>query len=217
MRNPKFRSTSLSAIVRAGLPATRLESRRSRDEKHSMSELNSNTEVVTIDETAVKAEAQRILSNLASKHKVAVESFTPEVAERAVEQARTNLEQAAKDESNPYKKLYEAERQQREIVENTLQSIRTQGVKSSTSAGGPPVSAAQAKARAGAHEWNHRLTDNQKIAALGIAPDSVSTKEAAKVFGRGADTKLATDLHKSDPSRYRILREVAIAVGSYGA
>jgi hypothetical protein len=182
-----------------------------------MSEFNSNTKVVTIDETAVKAEAQRILANLASKHNRTVDSFDAEVADRAVEQARTNLEQAAKDESNPYKKLYEAERQQREIVENTLQSIRTQGQKHSTSVGGPPVNAEQAKARAGAFQWNHKLTDSQKVAALGVDPSTVNLAEAKKIFGRGSDPKLGSDLMKSDPVKYRTLREVARAVGSYGA
>jgi uncharacterized membrane protein YccC len=173
---------------------------------------------VVTDEAAVKAEAQRILSNLASKHNRSVDSFDAEVADRAVEQARTNLEQAAKDESNPYKKLYEAERQQREIAESTLASIRTQGIKhGGGGTGGAPVSAAQAQARAGQFQWLHKMTDAQKIAALGIPPESVSVKEAAKLFGRGADTKLVNDLHKSDPTRYRILREVARAVGVYGA
>jgi uncharacterized membrane protein YccC len=173
---------------------------------------------IVIDDTAVKAEAQRILSNLASKHNRSVDSFDAEVADRAVEQAKANLEKSAADAANPYKTLYEQERKQREIAESTLASIRTQGIKQGGGGtGGAPVSAAQAQARAGQFQWLHKMTDAQKIAALGIPPDSVSVKEAAKLFGRGADTKLVNDLHKSDPTRYRILREVARAVGVYGA
>jgi hypothetical protein len=174
-------------------------------------------EVPVIDETSIKAEANRILTHLATKHNRSVESFDAEVAARAVDQARANLEQAAKDEANPYRALYLKERQQREVAENTLQSIRTQGQKHSTQAGGPPVSAAQAKARAGDHNWLHKMTDAQKIAALGIPPESVSLNEARKVFGRGADPKLGSDLMKADPTKYKTLKQVALAVGSYGA
>jgi hypothetical protein len=177
-----------------------------------------NNQAPAIDESAIRAESRRILANLASKHNRSVDSFDPEIVDRAVAQARINLAQAAKDEGNVYKRLYEAERQQREIAENTLQSIRTQGQKhSSTSTGGPPISAAQAKARAGDHAWLHSMTDTQKIAALGIPPETVNVKEAAKIFGRGADPKLGSDLMKADPAKYRTLKQVALAVGAFGA
>jgi hypothetical protein len=170
-----------------------------------------------IDDTAIRAESARILSHLATKHNRSVDSFEPEIVDRAVEQARANLERSAADASNSYKLLYEREREQRELAESTLASIRTQGIKhGGGGTGGAPVSAAQAKARAGEHAWNHRLTDAQKIAALGVPPESVNVNEARKVFGRGADPKLGSDLHKSDPVKYRTLKQVALAVGSYG-
>ena len=134
----------------------------------------------------------------------------------AREQALKAVEKASA-ENGLFERLYKAERQQRQVAEQQLEAIRTQGVKHSSPAGGPPVSAAQAQARSGALQWNHRMSDDQKIAALGIPPDSVSVKEAAKIFGRGADAKLASDLHKSDPTRYRFLREVAKATGVYCA
>jgi hypothetical protein len=169
-------------------------------------------------EHAVRAESQRILTALAAKHNRSVDSFDAEIVDRAVGQARTNLEQAAKDEGNIYKKLYEQERQQREIAEGTLANIRVQGQKhGGGGTGGAPVSAEQARARSGAFEWNHRMSDSQKIAALGIPPESVNLAEAKKIFGRGADSKLGSDLHKADPAKYKVLREVSLAVGSYGS
>jgi hypothetical protein len=181
-----------------------------------MSEVN-ETSPITIDATALAAETERLIQKAAQNNGLSADVIREQVQAEAVAQARKNLEQSAADASNPYKAMYEAERQQRETLEGTLKSIRTQGVKHSSTAGGPPVSAEQARTRAGAFQWNHKMTDAQKIAALGIPPESVSVKEAQKLFGRGADTKLVSDLHKSDPSRYRILREVAQALGVYGA
>jgi hypothetical protein len=166
---------------------------------------------IVIDDTALAAETAAQTNGLSA------DVIREQVKEEAIAQARKNLEQSAADANNPYKAMYEREREQREIVENTLQSIRAQGQKSSTSAGGPPVSAAQAQARAGAHEWNHRLTDSQKIAALGVDPSTVNLAAAKKIFGRGADAKLGIDLMKSDPSRYKVLKQVALATGRYGA
>jgi hypothetical protein len=172
---------------------------------------------IVIDTTVLEAETERLIQKAAERNGLSADVIREQVKEEAIAQARKNLEQSARNDGNAWKRMYEAERQQRETLESTLQSIRTQGVKSSTSAGGPPISAEQARARAGAFQWNHKLTDAQKIAALGIPPDSVSVKEAARLFGRGADTKLVNDLHKADPARYRILREVAKATGVYGA
>lgn len=174
-------------------------------------------EVPAVSEHAIKAEAQRILAQTAAKHNVNVEDIGPEVVARAVDQAKANLEREAADESSSYRKLYEQERQRRQTVENTLESIRTQGQKHISPAGGPPVSAEQAKRRAGDFEWLHRMTPEQKISALGVDPKSVNVKEAAKIFGRNADTKLGSDLMKADPAKYRTLKQVAIAVGVYGA
>ena len=168
---------------------------------------------ITIDETAVKAETERLIQKAAERNGLPVDAIRSQVQEEAVAQARANLEQSAKDESNPYKAMYEQERKQREIAENTLQSIRSNHVKASSDTR-PVVTAAQA--RAGTLEWNHRMTVNQKIAALGVEPASVNLKEVARI-SRGADPKLGSDLHKSDPGRYRTLREVAIVSGVYGA
>jgi hypothetical protein len=61
------------------------------------------------------------------------------------------------------------------------------------------------------------LTDAQKIAALGVDPSTVNLVEAKKIFGRGADAQLGIALMKSDPTRYKVLKESALATGRYGA
>lgn len=170
----------------------------------------------TVSNEAIAAETERLLAVAAERNNLSVDVVREQYNAVAREQAVKNLEEEAK-RGTSFKALYEAERQKREIAESTLASIREQGVKHSSPAGGPPVSAAQAKARAGNMQWLHKMTPEQKIASLGIPPESVSQAEAAKLFKRGADPKLGMALHKADPAKYRILREVAIAVGSYGA
>lgn len=172
---------------------------------------------VPVDDVTVRAEAQRILAQTAAKHNMSVDDIPAEAVDRALEEARKRLERAAEDAANPYKGLYLQERQQREIAENTLQSIQTQGQKHSGAVAGPPLSAEQARRRAGDLQWLHKMTDSQKIQALGVDPSQYTAKEAAKIFSRDADPKLGSDLHKADPSRYKILREVAKAVGVYAA
>jgi hypothetical protein len=180
-----------------------------------VSESNSTIETpIVIDDTAVKVEAARIMTALAAKHNRSVESFDGEVAARAVEQARINLEKSASDATG-YKALYEAEKQKRELAEGTLNNIRTSQHKVSSSDNTrPAITAEQARARMGLRAWN-ALTTTQRVAALGVEPSAENLEAAAEVFGRSAPTTLANDLMKSNPARYRMLREVAHASGSY--
>lgn len=169
-----------------------------------------------IPEDAIKAETARILTALASKHNRPVDSFDAEVAARAVDQARVNLEKSASDATG-YRALYESEKVKRELAESTLAGIRAnqQNVSGKDNTR-PAITTEQAKARMGLRAWNAQSTA-QRVAALGVEPSAENLEAAKKVFGRGAPTALANDLMKSNPARYRLLREVALASGSYGA
>lgn len=175
------------------------------------------TETQTVSNEAIAAETERLLAVAATRNHLNIDDVRAQYLEVAKEQAIKNLEEEAK-RGTSYKALYEAERKKREDAENVLAAIREQGQKHGAPTGpSPSVVVAQAKAKAGEFEWNHRLSNDQKISALGIDPKSVSVKEAQKVFGRGADHKLASDLHKADPAKYRTLKQVAIALGVYAA
>lgn len=167
-----------------------------------------------VSQEAIEAETERLIQKAAERNGLSADSIREQVQVEAREQAKKNLEQAAKDENNPYRKLYEAERAQRKIAEDSLANIRTNAAKHSDNTR-PLVTAEQARRRAGELQWNHKLSVSQKIATLGVEPASVNLEEVQKLFGRGSDLKLALDLHKSDPARYRQLREVAKVAGIY--
>jgi hypothetical protein len=179
-----------------------------------MSEVNSTT--TPASEHAIKAETLRILSATAQKHGIEVDSIGPEVVARAVDQAKTNLEKAAADSANPFRALYEAERQKRELAEGTLASIRAGQQSTANSGAKPAITEEAARRRMGDRAWNV-LSTSQRIAALGIEPGSVDLEAIKRVFGRGANTTLGNDLMKANPLQYRQWREIALAVGSYGA
>jgi hypothetical protein len=171
----------------------------------------------TVSSEAIAAETERLLAVAAERNNLSVDVVREQYNAVAREQAMKNLEEEAK-RGTSYQSLYEQERKRAELAESTLAAIREQGVKhGGGNTGGAPVSAEQARRRAGDMAWLHRMTPEQKIAALGIPPESVDQKEAAKIFRRGADPALGTALHKADPQKYRILREVSKAIGSYGA
>jgi hypothetical protein len=174
-------------------------------------------EVPAVTQEAIERETERLIRVAAERNGISPDVLREQVKEEAIAQAKANLAKSAADTSNPYIALYAAERQQRETAENTLQAVRDQGTKSSAPTGDKPhIVVERAKFRVGAHAWNQKLTSDQKLAAVGIPPASVSVKEAAKVFGRGADQKLGIDLMKSDPQRYRTLKLAAMATGVYG-
>ena len=175
-----------------------------------MPEVNSTSPVTDFD---VEQESQRLLRVAAQRNGITVADIPADVVQQARDEARKLLERSAGDENNPYKRMYEEQLKRAEVAESTLTSVREQGQKHSTPAGGPPVSAEQAKARAGNLAWLHQMTDVQKVAALGVDPSTVSLKEAKQVFGKGADPKLGSDLMKVDPARYKTLKQVALAEG----
>jgi hypothetical protein len=80
----------------------------------------------------------------------------------------------------------------------------------------PGVTAEQLRAQVGPIAW-HKMTEQEKIAGLGLNPAEIDRDFLKKCFGRGNDCRTASELHKSDPLRYRRLREVAIAIGAYAA
>jgi hypothetical protein len=180
-----------------------------------MSEVNSTTEV-QIDEVAVAAETERLLKVAAERNGIPVDDLRVQYNQTAREQAVKNLEEESK-RGTSFKSLYEAERQRRELAETQLGAVRDQRSKSATTGPNPHVLITRAKASVGEHIWNQKFTDSQKLAAVGIAPESVDLKEAQRVFGRGAKSQLGIDLSKASPERYRTLKLAALATGKYGA
>lgn len=62
-----------------------------------------------------------------------------------------------------------------------------------------------------------RMTRNEKLAGIGVDPASVSDERLKALFGRGNNGREASELHKLNPYRYKILREAAEILNLYAA
>ena len=70
----------------------------------------------------------------------------------------------------------------------------------------------------GERDW-FALTDNGRLQACGIAPNSVTEveiQEAKKLFSSGSDSSYASNAFKQDAGRYRLLKNIAVILGLQG-
>src|SRR5437899_2200533 len=69
----------------------------------------------------------------------------------------------------------------------------------------PGVTAAELRAKVGPVAW-HKMSETEKIVGLGQNPSEIDRDFLKKVFGRGSDGRVALDLEKTSPPRYKVLR-----------
>ncbi len=129
-----------------------------------------------------------------------------------------NVLEATEVTSSDYKLLYEQQQAELESLKNLVAATRI----TQQSAGTPDkdrkpvVSADRARALVGELAWS-RMTDAQRIASLGIDPGTLDHGLLRRAFGRGGDSRLAQDLYKTSPFKYRTFKEAAIALNIYAA
>lgn len=117
-----------------------------------------------------------------------------------------------------YKLLYEQQQAELESLKNLVAATRV----TQQSAGipdkdrKPVVSAERARGLVGELAWS-KMTDAQRVASLGIDPGTLDHGLLRRAFGRGGDSRLAQDLYKTSPFKYRTFKEAAIALNIYAA
>lgn len=74
----------------------------------------------------------------------------------------------------------------------------------------------RAKALAGPDAW-YRMSESQRLGAIGQDIATVDRDLLKRTFGRGADGRLGQDLFKTSALKYRLQKEAAIALGLYAA
>jgi hypothetical protein len=80
----------------------------------------------------------------------------------------------------------------------------------------PSVTSARLKAMVGPVKFL-QMTRSEKLVGLGLNPAEVDDEFLKRCFGRGNDGKAAQELYKSNPFRYRQLREAADILSIYAA
>ena len=75
--------------------------------------------------------------------------------------------------------------------------------------------AERARRQVGEAAWS-KMTTAQRIESVGGDP-ATDRNLLLQLFGRGADARLVSDFSRTNPARYNLLREIAIASSTYGA
>jgi hypothetical protein len=148
------------------------------------------------------------------------ENTTPETAtaqQLGIEPATTTEATVVNAEAGVWRELYE--QQGRELAElkqvaaaarfNSALSTVDQNIK-------PSMTVERAKALAGPDAW-YRMTEAQRLAAIGQDINTVDRDLLKRTFGRGSDSRLGQDLFKTSALKYRLQKEAAICLGLYAA
>jgi hypothetical protein len=75
----------------------------------------------------------------------------------------------------------------------------------------PVGSVEQSRSKLGEYQWNHVMTPNTRLQAIGVQPSEVTPavrQEIEEVFGPKSTSVRASEMHRADPLRYRRLREI---------
>jgi hypothetical protein len=106
--------------------------------------------------------------------------------------------------------MYDEARQRAELAEAQLKALRESRIQPE----GKIIveTAERARARAG-EVGSSRMTVEQRLASIGVDHRTVNKAEVARFFGRDSDHKAASDLHRTDQRRYKVLKETAKVLG----
>jgi hypothetical protein len=112
-----------------------------------------------------------------------------------------------------YQKLYEDKVAENEMLTTVIAASRVATSTPANKSFKPVITADRLRAMVGDLAY-HKMPRHDKVVALGGDP-TTSDEVLKKAFGRGNDGVFANDLHRSDPRKYALYRELAIGLGLY--
>jgi hypothetical protein len=157
-------------------------------------------------ERAIRTAADKLIQAAAVKHGLSIDEIPPSARDEAYAYARQTVESDQRNQNNEYYLLWEQQKQENALLKTQLGAVRDNKAAAVDNRVVPTLE--MTRDRMGRSTWA-QLNTNQRIAAIGVQPDSVDRPQLAKLFGRNADHVYASDLMKTSPYRYRQLREVA--------
>jgi predicted small metal-binding protein len=165
-----------------------------------------------VNEEDVAREASRLIAAAAAKHGLATSEIPQDVKDRAHAEARVLLESRAKHVTDPYVEMYAQAMRRAEVAEAQVAALRNQH-------GRPEAhiivdTVEKVRARVGELGWA-KMSKEQRLASIGVAPASVNPAELQSLFGRASDHKKASDLMRADQRKYKILKEAAKVLGIF--
>jgi hypothetical protein len=168
-------------------------------------------------EKAIDSEANRIISATLQKHNMTLDQLNqqcPGAVEDARNTAKQMIERDTARKENPMYAELEQEREKSRLLQAQVNALKTSRTNTANDRR-PAITAEQARAQVGELEWNHRMTDAQRLQVLGVEPstvDAATRQQIMAVFGPKSDHRRASDLMKADAFRYRQLKEIGRAL-----
>lgn len=172
--------------------------------------IDTNTQAT---EAAITAAADKIIASTCQKHGITPADLPAGAVDEARRVAKEMVESDARNQSNEYFHLYEAQKKETELLKAQLGAVRENKVARTDSR--VVTSMERVRDTMGRSTW-FQLTRDQKVASLGVDPSSVDMVQLRNLFGKHTDTAYAVDYMKTNPFRYRQLREVAKALDVTG-
>jgi len=126
--------------------------------------------------------------------------------------AEDEAQRDAQRTPSEWQALYMQEKKRREDTEAILNAARVRPAQPIPGADVKPKTFEQARAQVGVTRWNHTLTNSDRLLAMGQDPNQ-DLGFVRQLWGKGADPRIAQDLFKSNPKKYRETKEAALALG----
>lgn len=114
-----------------------------------------------------------------------------------------------------YEALYNEKTAEVERLQTVLTAGRLAANRPDNRSSKPQITAERVKALVG-NAGLLKMSRAEKLASIGVDPNSVTDELLRRIFGRGADGAVGQDLMKSDPARYGLLKQAAIILNIYG-
>ncbi len=166
-----------------------------------------------ITETDVNAAADQIIARTAAKHGISVSDLPAYAIEDARRTAREMVQSEAAKEQNEYYHLYNQEKAAREAAETSLKAVRENRTARADTRTVDTME--QVRERVGRAAW-FQLSEAGKLTAMGLDPATIDRPQLRKLFGAKSDGAFAVDFMKTNPYRYKQLRQAALALNVTG-
>jgi hypothetical protein len=165
------------------------------------------------NDRAIQAAADKLIASAAARNGVTIDKIPPEAKAEALRYATESIASEASLANNPSHQLYLAAQKENELLKAQLGAVRENKVARTDTR--TVDSMERVRDLMGRATW-YQLSRDQKVASLGVEPSSVDHVQLRKLFSKETDSGYAVDFMKTNPFRYRQLREVAKALDVTG-
>jgi hypothetical protein len=167
----------------------------------------------------VQTAANKLIAAAAVKAGYTFDQVPEEARQDAYRYAAAAIAEQEALKANPLYLPLEAEREQHRLTKLELSAVKQTRIGVPNNDAKPSSLEPQVvRQRMGEKDW-WLLTQNGRLAACNIPPASVTevdVQEAKRIFGRGAVSSYSNNAFKTDPVRYRHLKNLAVVLDLQG-